>query len=271
MRRIAQTTSDRFAPQALKALYEAQLETASQPRQRGHEHSADEYRGDKHRSRRVFGAMLKACRGLPAGSLDAEAEEVWLWSDLHLGHANIIRYTNRPFANSGEMDCHLFNNWRNTVGEGDTLVCVGDMAMHDGVGEHTWERIRSSAGARKYLVIGNHDLTGCGALRVDGFDDVCAVLCIDGDPPLWCTHMPLEEVPEGCVNVHGHTHDEAPRRSRHINVSVEQLDYRPVALAPIRALARELVAGRFADGATTLERLRSCTEDGASPSQLGRR
>ena len=35
--------------------------------------------------------------------------------------------------------------------------------------------------------------------------------------------MPLRNVPEGCVNVHGHLHNqEAPSRVQHINVSVEQ-------------------------------------------------
>ena len=74
--------------------------------------------------------------------------------------------------------------------------------------------------------------------------------------------MPLAEVPDGFVNVHGHTHDEAPRRSRHINVSVEQLDYRPVALGRIKALARELLAERYPDGQTTLERI--ATVEGAA-------
>ena len=44
--------------------------------------------------------------------------------------------------------------------------------------------------------------------------------------------MPLLQVPHGCVNVHGHVHQkESPTKNRHINVSVEQLDYRPVKLS----------------------------------------
>ena len=233
---------DSFAPSALKTLYEAQLAAAS--------HANG---GDKHHGSQTFRAMLKACQRLPARRL--QAENVWLWSDLHLGHDNIIRYTERPFANAEEMDSCLYANWQATVGKDDTLVFVGDMAMRKAVGTHTWQRVRSAAGVAKHLVIGNHDLTGSGELRVDGFDDICAVLCIDGDPPLLCTHMPLDEVPAGCVNVHGHTHAEPPRASRHINVSVEQLDYRPIALSRIRALARELLAGHYPAGTTTLERL----------------
>ena len=237
---------DAFAPQALKALYEAQLEAASHPNG-----------GDAHHSSRTFRAMLKACRALPAHRL--EAEHAWLWSDLHLGHDNIIRYTQRPFADAAEMDARLYANWQATVSANDTLIFIGDIAMRDAVGSHTWQRIREGVGARKCLVVGNHDLTGSGELRVDGFDEVCAVLCIDGDPPLLCTHMPLDTVPKGCVNVHGHTHDELPRMSRHINVSVEQLNYRPVALTRIRTLARQLIADRFPLGSTTLQRLEAAS------------
>ena len=59
------------------------------------------------------------------------------------------------------------------------------------------------------------------------------------------------------MNIHGHVHDYPPRRTPHINVSVEQLDYSPVSLAALRSLARVLVKGEYPAGNTTLERLRS--------------
>ena len=64
-----------------------------------------------------------------------------------------------------------------------------------------------------------------------------------GDPPLLLTHVPLvQQVPHGAVNVHGHVHEqESPTPNRHINVSVEQLNYRPARLSEIRRLARRLV------------------------------
>ena len=239
------TTEDRpgIDAEAMKAHYESEIEAA-----------AGFGRGDDRHSHRTFRGMLKASRRLPARQLVGD-DGVWLWSDLHLGHGNIIRYTSRPFDDVATMNATLYRNWQETVGEGDTLVFVGDLAMRDAVSEPTWERIRSGRGASKRLVFGNHDLTGGGDLRVDGFDDVCSVLCLDGDPPLVCTHLPLKDVPPGCVNVHGHTHNEPPRETAHINVSVEQLEYRPVAASRLRALARELLAGQLPPGNTTLERL----------------
>ena len=238
---LAQPTVQ-FDALALKRLYEAQLESRATPGG-----------GDKHHGTRTFRAMLRACRQLPARQL--EGVRALIWSDLHLGHDNIIRYANRPFRDTDEMDAALYANWQAAVGAADTLIVVGDVAMRHAVAPATWQRIRAAAGKSKRLVVGNHDLTGSGELRVDGFDDICAVACIAGEPPLLLTHMPLAEVPAGCVNVHGHTHDEAPRRSPHINVSVEQLDYRPLPLAKLRLLAGELVAGRYPDGATTLQRI----------------
>ena len=60
----------------------------------------------------------------------------------------------------------------------------------------------------------------------------------------------------GAVNVHGHVHEqESPTRNRHVNVSVEQLNYRPAKLSDIRRLARRLVEGHSVPGHSTRARL----------------
>ena len=233
-----------------EAAYRAHLEAAAAGRA-----------GDGRHGRNVFRAMLRALDTLPPRCLARRADggfgTVWVWSDLHLGHENIIRYTNRPFADAPAMDEALYANWAAAVGSADTLLFVGDVAMRKAVGEATWSRIRQAPGWMKRLVVGNHDLTGSGALRVSGFDDVCSLLCVPGDPPLLFTHMPLSEVPEGWVNVHGHTHAAPVTRSPHINVSVEHIRYRPLALPRVRALAKALAQGRYPTGSSTLERIES--------------
>ncbi len=211
--------------------------------------------GEGKNGRKVFQAMLRALNALPAKHLDDCPAKTWVWSDLHLGHNNIIRYCNRPFANAEAMNQRLYANWEATVGAEDLLILVGDVAMQDAVCDQTWRRIESGAGRRKELVIGNHDLTGSGQVRVKGFDDISSLLCLHGNPPLLFTHMPLNDVPEGWVNVHGHTHAAPVTESPHINVSVEQIDYRPLALTHIRSLAAELAQGRYPAGCTTLERI----------------
>ena len=65
----------------------------------------------------------------------------------------------------------------------------------------------------------------------------------EGDPPGW-------------VNIHGHVHlQDSPSSDRHINVSVEQLNYRPVRLSDVRCLARRLMEGRAVRGPSTRARL----------------
>ena len=208
------------------------------------------------RSGKTLAAMCRALNEHGAGVLDAPDEAVKVWSDLHLGHANIIAYQGRPFHDVHEMDGVLWANWQLSVNPEDTLVCVGDVAMGSGITEDTWERVRAAPGSPKVLVVGNHDLTGQGILRAAGFHRVKAVLTSPGDPPLIWTHAPLPNVPVGHVNIHGHQHSALkPADSPHINVSVEQLDYRPVSLVRIRRLAKALVAGKRPEGATTLERV----------------
>lgn len=40
-------------------------------------------------------------------------------SDLHIGHENVIRFDNRPFANADEMNDTIFSNWNSSVTRGD--------------------------------------------------------------------------------------------------------------------------------------------------------
>ena len=87
-------------------------------------------------------------------------------------------------------------------------------------------------------------------------DRTATTLFAPGEPPLLLTHVPLLQVPAGCINVHGHVHGQAsPSGNRHINVSVEQLRFRPARLCDIRRLARRLLEGRTVPGLSTRERL----------------
>ena len=90
----------------------------------------------------------------------------------------------------------------------------------------------------------------------DGFDEVRFALRIAGDPVLAVTQVPLTEVPGGVVNIHGHTHQhQAAGAYRHINICVEQLEYRPGHLTDIRRLARALLGENPAPAGTTAERM----------------
>jgi calcineurin-like phosphoesterase family protein len=81
-------------------------------------------------------------------------QQVWFTSDTHFGHANIVTYSGRPFADVNEMDEALVLNWNAVVKPGDVVYHVGDFALCDA--EIATKIVKRLAG-QKYLVFGNHD------------------------------------------------------------------------------------------------------------------
>ena len=130
----------------------------------------------------------------------------------------------------------------------------------DAVGDGGRGDAELDRGTREALVAGRH-LEEAQALeqrevRPVAVGRTAATLFAPGEPPLLLTHVPLLQVPPGCVNVHGHVHQkESPSRNRHINVSVEQLNYRPARMSDIRRLSRRLLEGRIVPGHSTRARL----------------
>ncbi len=47
-------------------------------------------------------------------------------SDLHIGHANAIRFDKRPFADIDEMNRAIIDNWNSRVKAEDTVYVLGD-------------------------------------------------------------------------------------------------------------------------------------------------
>ena len=52
-------------------------------------------------------------------------------SDLHLGHANILRYSNRPYWTVEEMDSAIISEWNEVVEKGDVVYMLGDFCLGD--------------------------------------------------------------------------------------------------------------------------------------------
>lgn len=155
-------------------------------------------------------------------------DRVWVSSDLHFDHNNIIDFSDRPFATIETMNQTLIDNHNDYVGSDDIWICVGDVGFK-GV-ELIRERVAELNGY-KILVIGNHDVK---KKRIPdyGFDEVYLIYYLDlPEAGLVFTHFPMFNLPRPLINVHGHLHRYFDLDStQHINVCCEFHNFRPLSL-----------------------------------------
>ena len=240
----------------LKTLYETELQHEIEKLGSG----SEEGRGLRR--------LLSASRRMHPGELcEQEHPRVWLWSDLHLGHAMALSVFGRPYWTPEEMDDDLFGAWQQVVHPRDTVVILGDVAI-GGLSGRRLKRLRTAPG-RRLLIVGNHEFDGTVGGDLDGFDEVFSAVYVPGSPELLLTHVPLRHVPEGCVNVHGHLHLRSPPGTRHINVAVEQVLYQPKPLTAVRRLGAALANGERVPGRTTAEQLTHIDPTGSAGTVTG--
>lgn len=171
---------------------------------------------------------------IPAGGnprtidLNDPSYNVYVWSDIHFGHKNIMKYAGRPYPSTGLMNECLVGNYLNVVQEYDIVIFGGDIGfMSDNA---TNELLRKLPGY-KIQIIGNHDMERDGKLKKLDFCERHLCLVVNhGDTQLLFTHYPLSTVPPGCVNVHGHIHQHPAPSDRHVNICVEHTNYAPKLL-----------------------------------------
>lgn len=163
--------------------------------------------------------------------------QVWLWSDLHLNHKNIIEFSNRPFPDIETMNDALIQNFRDYVGPSDISIWVGDITF---MGNTRTNELLDKCPGYKILIVGNHDFNKK-KIRALNFDEIHMVRYIPmGDVEFVLSHYPMENLPERYFNIHGHTHDYLLDSMQHINVSVESpyVHYRPVNLNVLYQMAK---------------------------------
>ncbi len=79
---------------------------------------------------------------------------LYLISDTHFGHTNIIKHCDRPFRLASEMDKEIIQNWNERIQYDDTVLHGGDIAMsHEKSAIQYVERLNGQI----VHIDGNHD------------------------------------------------------------------------------------------------------------------
>lgn len=179
-----------------------------------------------------------------------KAENVWFTSDTHFGHAKIIEYCDRPFANVQEMNEKLVENWNAVVGPDDYVFHLGDIAFG---GDDTWETWIPKLNGKICLILGNHDMKNIKDKYLDMFywvGNQLQIIC-DG-MHIYLNHFPFatygginKDKPVWQLYGHLHTKDgkcgETPEvmsalRETTYDVGVDNNNYRPISFKEVREI-----------------------------------
>jgi calcineurin-like phosphoesterase family protein len=159
--------------------------------------------------------------------------KVWVTADPHFFHDNIIRYEDRPFANSDEMNEGIISAWNQKVKKQDKLIIAGDVGLGP---VERFEEILSRINGTKILVLGNHDRANIKRWMDIGISEVYKYHILYRDFFL-ISHYPLymnDHMPY--INIYGHVHGNANYQTWGRNglcVSVERHNYFPVCFDDI--------------------------------------
>lgn len=191
---------------------------------------------------------------------------IFFTSDWHIGHANSIKFDNRPFKDLDHMHGVLINNYNAIVPKDGICYHLGDVGMSS---IDTLKNVINKLNGTKVLVLGNHDGNVNRMYNV-GFDVVLygAILYIAGER-VSLSHCPLKGVfredvkgmsnnkgdinwhgesrhhrftieNNGQFHLHGHIHSNKENGKpkvdgKQYDVGVPSNDYRPVSISKIES------------------------------------
>jgi calcineurin-like phosphoesterase family protein len=167
-------------------------------------------------------------------------------ADTHWGHANIIRYCDRPFETKREHDEALIANWNSVVQKKDTVYHLGDF----GFGSPTWimDKIASRLTGKIILIKGNHDkgvIRDPLCKRFEAIKDVHMVRTqLKGkDIRLWLSHYAHRTWPfnnYGSIHLFGHSHGNMPPIYNSMDVGVDCWNYYPISSMLLNTCSKEI-------------------------------
>lgn len=163
-------------------------------------------------------------------------------ADMHLGHANIIKLSNRPFKNVDEMNKVLIDSYNSVVKDDDDVYIDGDLCYRC---DNPLFYIKQLKG-RKHLIIGNHDkfLLKNSEVR-KCFVEIKDIITVnDNGRKIVICHYPMVEWDgyyRDVVHFYGHIHNNFDNpTSQYIgkiknayNIGVDVIGYKPLTYEQI--------------------------------------
>jgi calcineurin-like phosphoesterase family protein len=186
------------------------------------------------------------------------SKNIFFISDTHFGHDAMYRFLRedgtkvRNFDSAAVADEHMIAQWNSVVRPGDRVYHLGDIAM-----KAAFLPILERLNGRIILIRGNHDIFKL-KQYVPYVDDVRGTHKIDN---ILLSHYPIHphSIPRWCVaNVHGHVHTRNVHHKifnfrtpfadrRYFNVSVENINYTPIAYEDLRLIVGSTLRGKGED------------------------
>ena len=165
--------------------------------------------------------------------------DVWVISDLHLQHKNILRHQPKrievmSLKDDDDIETHdkwIIDMWLKTVKRNDHVYVLGDMILSSQQSSlYILHRLKST-GCKIHLIIGNHDKSTQKLTTMFETIDLIKVVdfkksvfpFLDEDLPVVMCHYPMATWPRkavGALHLFGHIHANAP----HINFGITEGD-----------------------------------------------
>lgn len=166
----------------------------------------------------------------------------WFTSDEHYGHSNIIKYSNRPFKDTTEMDKAIIDKHNEVVTTSDVSIHCGDFTLH---GSQYAERIIRQLNGIHIFITGSHDRWMENINRMINGKPISLPGYVYerkfGSQYLVACHYAMRVWPRshyGSIQVYGHTHGRLEGIGRQLDVGVDSHNFYPVSLDQIIELTK---------------------------------
>ena len=160
--------------------------------------------------------------------------KIFFTSDMHIGHKNVLKLSNRPFDNIEQHDKIIIDNYNRVVGKDDLCYILGDISWSQSLNEY--KRIFSQLNGQKYVILGNHD-SKKSLLRCEKEGLILGVseskIIRYGTKFIYLSHYPCREWAgyfRGYYHLYGHTHANLDDFKQSTDIGVDCWEYEPVGI-----------------------------------------